>query len=74
MTPKDNYSKGHVVIPYTQGLGESIKNICTKYGIQSHFKGIRTTMGMLVKPKDKDPMDKKSRTIYVGNLHVMRNT
>ena len=31
-------SKGHIVIPYTQGLCESIKKICGRYGIQTHFK------------------------------------
>ena len=25
---KDKYNKGHIVIPYIQGLGESIKKIC----------------------------------------------
>ena len=32
-------TKGHIVIPYTQGLCESIKKICGRYGIQTHFKG-----------------------------------
>ena len=32
-------TKGHTVIPYTQGLCESIKKICGRYGIQTHFKG-----------------------------------
>ena len=32
-------NKGHIVIPYTQGLCESIKKICGRYGIQTHFKG-----------------------------------
>ena len=36
-------SKGHIVIPYTQGLCESIKKICGRYGIQTHFKGGTTT-------------------------------
>ena len=27
---KEKYSKGHIVIPYIQGLGESIKNICKR--------------------------------------------
>ena len=49
---KDKHSKGHIVIPYTQGLGESIKTIYSKYGIQTHFKGNRTIKEMLVKPKD----------------------
>ena len=53
-----------MVIPYTQGLGESIKKICRKYGIQAHFKGNRTIKNILVKPKDKDPLDRKSVAIY----------
>ena len=61
---KDKYSNGHIVIPYTQGLGESIKNICKRYGIQNHFKGNGTIKNILVKPKDKDPLDRKSGAIY----------
>ena len=38
---KDKYNKGHIVIPYTQGLGDSIKKIYRKCGIQTHFKGNR---------------------------------
>ena len=49
-------SKGHIVIPYTQGLCESIKKICGRYGIQTHFKGGNTIKNLLVSPKDKDPM------------------
>ena len=52
------------MIPYTQGLGESIKKICKKYGIQTHFKGNRTIKKIFVKPKDKDPLHGKSGTIY----------
>ena len=61
---KDKYSKSHIVTPYTQGLGETINKICSKYGIQVHFKGNRNFKEMLVKTKDKDPIDKKSRAIY----------
>ena len=32
-------TKAHIVIPYTQGLCESIKKICGRYGIQTHFRG-----------------------------------
>ena len=31
-------TKGHIVIPYTQGLCDSIKKICGRYGIQTYFK------------------------------------
>ena len=40
--------KGNIVIPYTQGLCESIKKICGRYGIQTHFKGGRTIKSLLV--------------------------
>ena len=73
---KEKYNKGHIVIPYRQGLGETIKKICKKYGIQAHFKGNSTIKNILVKPKDKDPLDRKSRAIYryqCGELSAMRN-
>ena len=55
-------NKGHIVIPYTQGLCESIKKICGRYGIQTHFKGGRTIKNLLVSPKD--PMVNQSGAIY----------
>ena len=76
-TTKDKYNKGHIVIPYTQGLGESIRKICGKNGIQTHFKGNRTIKQILVKPKDKDPLDRKrgpSTGISVGSSLLMRST
>ena len=57
-------TKGNTVIPYTQGLCESIKKICGRYGIQTHFKGGRTIKNLLVSPKDKDPMVNQSGLIY----------
>ena len=69
--------KGHIVIPYTQGLCESIKKICGRYGIQTHFKGGSTIKNLLVSLKVKDPMVNKSG-VYTGSnvvtLPVMRNT
>ena len=50
-------NKGHIVIPYTQGL-------CGRHGIQTHFKGGRTIKSLLVSPKDKDPMVNQSGAIY----------
>ena len=57
-------SKGHIVIPYTQGLCESIRKLCGRYGIQTHFKGGSTIKNLLVSPKDKDPMVSQSDAIY----------
>ena len=57
-------TKGHIVIPYTQSLCESIKKICGGHGIQTHFKGSNTIRNLLVYPKDKEPMVSKSGAIY----------
>ena len=57
-------TKGYIAIPYTQGLCESIKKICGRYGIHTHFKGSNTIRNLLVSPKDKDPMVSKNGAIY----------
>ena len=52
----NNSNKPHLVVPYIKGLSESCKNICSKEGIQMHFKG-----GTI---KDRDTIWKKSEMIY----------
>ena len=63
-SPRGRPSVGHMVIPYIQGWGKNIKHICTPYGIQTYFKGSRTLKQLLVRPKEQDPMEKKSGVIY----------
>ena len=46
-------TKGHIVIPYTQGLCKSIKKICGRYCIQTHFKGSNTIRNLLVSSRTK---------------------
>ena len=46
-------TKDHIVIPYTQGLCESIKKICGRCGIQTHFKGGSTIKNLLVSLRTK---------------------
>ena len=53
-----------MVVPYHQGLSERIKKTCKKYGVQVHFKGGQTIKGLLMAPKDKDPITNKSGVIY----------
>ena len=74
-TANEAKTKGHIVIPFTQDLCESIKKICGKYGIQIHFKGNSTIKNLLVFPKDKEwkPKVRPSTGTNVGTLHVMRN-
>ena len=56
--------KCHIVVPYVQGICESIKNICGKHGVTVHFKGGQTLKNVLVSPKDKNSMAKKNSAIY----------
>ena len=67
-------TKGHIVIPYSQGLCKSIKKICRRYGIQTHFKGNSTTKNLLASPKDKDPIVNKSEAIYWFQWSVLMIT
>ena len=70
-------SKAHIVIPYTQGLCESIIKICGRYGIQTHFKGGSTIKNLLVSPRTKTPWSLKvmpSIGINVGTLPAVMNT
>ena len=66
---KNKYTMGHIVILYTQGIGENIKNICKRYGIQMHLKGNRTIKNILIKCKDKDLWTGKSGAIYWYQCH-----
>ena len=61
---KEVKNEGHIVIPYTQGVCESIRKICGRYGIQTHFKGGRTIKSLLGSLKNKDPMVHQSGAIY----------
>ena len=60
---------GQIIIPYTKGIAESIKQTCGKYGIQVHFKGNTTIIQVLMKLKDQDPKDSKSGLIYSYQCH-----
>ena len=47
----------HIVVPYHQGLSESFKRTCKKYGIQVHLKGGPTIKNLLMAPKDKEKVE-----------------
>ena len=53
-----------MVIPYYGGLSESLKKICSRHGVQVYFKGGTAIKNLLMVPKDKDPIMKKSWVIY----------
>ena len=56
--------KSYMVLPYVKGLSETIKNVGKKHGIQTYFKGGNTIKSLLMTPKDKDHITKKSGIIY----------
>ena len=60
----ENYQQPYLVVPYYQGLSESVKKTCNKYGVQVYFKGDVTIKNLLMAPKDQDPMLKRSGVIY----------
>ena len=53
--------KGHIVVPYSEGLCETYKTI--KYSVQVHFKGGNTLKNLLMFPKDKEAIT-RSKIIY----------
>ena len=61
---KSNTGRNYITVSYIKGLSESFKNICKKHGIQVYFKGDKTIKDLLVAPKDKDYITKKSGNIY----------
>ena len=63
-TQQNNTPKPYITVPYYKGLSESVKKKCSNFGVQVYFKGGTTIKNLLVNPKDKDPMMKKSGVIY----------
>ena len=59
-----NINQPHIVVPYHQGLSENFKRTCSKHGVQVHPKGALTIKNLLMAPKDKDTIMKKSGVIY----------
>ena len=75
-TTNEVKTKGHIILLYTQGLGESIKMICSRYAIQAHFKDYSTMKTYWSSPSTRTPWLTKvgpSIGFNVGTLHVMMN-
>ena len=53
-----NIQNPHMVIPYYQGISESMKKTCSEYGVQVYFKGGNTIKNLLMTPKDQDTITK----------------
>ena len=59
-----NNQKSYIVVPYYSGLSESIKKTGSKYRVQVHFKEGTIIKNLLMFPKDKDPLQKRSGVIF----------
>ena len=63
-TQQNTNQKPYITVPYYKGLSESMKKKCNNYGVHIYFRGGTAIKNLLMAPKDKDPMLKKSRVIY----------
>ena len=73
----NNIPSPHIVIPYYQGISESMKKACSEYGVQVYFKGGNTIKNLLMAPKDQDAIQKKVGSFIDTNVtgwSVMKNT
>ena len=57
-TNNNNIQRPHIVIPYYQGISESMKKGCSEYGVQVYFKGGNIIKNLLMAPKDQDTIQK----------------
>ena len=76
-TNNETKTKGHIVIPYTQGPCKSTKKICSRYGILTQCKCNSTIKNLLVPPRTRNLWKTKvgpSTGFNGGTLHAMRNT
>ena len=60
-----NIQKPHMVIPYYQGMSDSLQKTWRAYGVQVYFQGGHTIKNVLMAPKDQDAIHNKSGIIYI---------
>ena len=73
----NNTQRPHIVIPYYQGISESMKKACSEYGVHVYFKGGNTIKTSSWPLKIKMPFRKKvgsSTDISVTGWSAMRST
>ena len=60
-------SKGHLTLPYIQGVTESLSRKFRRQGITTHAVPHETVRSKLRTPKDKDPVSDLSGVVYQLN-------
>jgi hypothetical protein len=61
---REKPNKGHLTLPYVEGVTEAISRKMRNFGITVHVKPTNTIRSKLVAPKDKIPFLDKTGTIY----------
>ncbi len=64
VTQKERKHTSSVGIPYIQGLSEQLQRIFKKHGVSTYHKPTNKLREILVKPKDKTPMEQQSGVVY----------
>ena len=64
LPPEEKSSPPLVVLPYTTGVSEDIRQVCRKYGMKVILKAGRSLRLVLTKVKDPVPMEKKAKVVY----------
>ncbi len=63
VTQKEGKHTSSVGIPYIQGLSEHLQGIFKKHGVSTYHKPTNKPREILVKPKDKTPMEQQSGVV-----------
>ena len=64
------------MVLYYKGLSESLKQVCSKHGVQVYFKGGITIKNLLMAPKDQGPIQGRVESVTdtsVAGWSVMKN-
>ncbi len=64
VTQKERKHTSSVGIPYIQDLSEQLQRILKKHGVSTYHKPTNKLREILVKPKDKIPMEQQSGVVY----------
>ena len=62
--PDEGISLPLVMLPYTAGVSEDIRQVCRKYGIKVIFRSRLSLHSVLTRVKDPLPMEKWSKVVY----------
>ena len=63
-TTSEDTPKITLPLPYVRGTSEKLARVFKKHGVRTYHKPVNTLRSLLVKPKDKTPIEKKCGVVY----------